>query len=126
MGIVGALLGLLVLAAFIVSLVCLIMVIVKMFQNDQSTLGIVTIILILCTGIGSLIAFVVGWMNAAKWNIRNLMLAWTGAIIGMMVLGALLFAMGVMTALDDIDNGFPQNNFEQPEFEAPDFEQPEF
>ena len=122
MGIVGGLFGLLFLAAGIVSLVCLIMVIVKMFQNDQSTLGIVTIILTLCTGIvGTLVAFVIGWMNAAKWNIRNLMLAFTGALIGWIVFGILSFTMGILTAFQEMDNGFPQNNFEVPEFEAPEF-----
>ena len=42
------------------SLVCLIIVIVNMFQNGSSGLGIATIILTLFCGIGSLIAFVWG------------------------------------------------------------------
>ena len=123
MGILGSLFGLLFLAASIVSLACLIMVIVKMFQNDQQTLGIVTIILSLCTGIGGLIAFVVGWMNAAKWNIKNLMLAWTGAIIGSIVLGILAFALGAAAAFQemDMDNGGLQNFDPAPQFDGQDF-----
>jgi len=55
------------------SLVCLIIVIVNMFQNGSSGLGIATIILTLLCGIGSLIAFVWGWMNMGG----KVMIAWT-------------------------------------------------
>ena len=55
------------------SLVCLIIVIVNMFQNGSSGLGIATIILTLFCGIGSLIAFVWGWMNMGG----KVMIAWT-------------------------------------------------
>jgi len=78
------------------SLVCFIMVLVKMFQNDQSTLGIVCIVLALCTGIGALIAFVVGWMNARAWNIQQVMLAWTGCIVGGFILWLVGFVIMAM------------------------------
>ncbi|PQO25193.1 hypothetical protein C5Y96_25135 [Blastopirellula marina] len=69
----------------IVSLVCFILIIVKMFQNDDSTLGIICIVTIFC-GIGGLIAFVMGWINAGKYGASQLMLIWTGAIVGSVVL----------------------------------------
>ena len=55
------------------SLVCLIIVIKNMFDNGSSGLGIATIILTLVCGIGSLIAFVWGWMNVGG----KVMIAWT-------------------------------------------------
>ena len=55
------------------SLVCLIIVIKSMFDNGSSGLGIATIILTLVCGIGSLIAFVWGWMNVGG----KVMIAWT-------------------------------------------------
>jgi hypothetical protein len=85
--------GLLVLL-MIGSLVCLILVLVKMFQAGEQTLGIVCIVLLLLCGIGSLVVFVFGWINANKWNITNLMWAWTGIIIGVIVLDIILVATG--------------------------------
>ncbi|HAI43470.1 MAG TPA: hypothetical protein DCM40_37915 [Maribacter sp.] len=55
------------------SLVCLIIVIVNMFQNGKTGLGIATIILTFLCGIGSLIAFIWGWMNVGG----KVMIAWT-------------------------------------------------
>ena len=55
------------------SLVCLIIVIKNMFDNGSSGLGIATIILTLVCGIGSLIAFVWGWMNVGG----KVMIAWS-------------------------------------------------
>jgi len=85
--------GLLVLLG-IGSLVCLILVLIKMFQEGEQTLGIVCIVLLLLCGIGSLVVFVFGWINANKWNIKNLMWAWTGIIIGVIVLDIILVATG--------------------------------
>jgi hypothetical protein len=78
----------------IVSLVCLILVLIKMFQSGETTLGIVCIVLLLCFGIGGLIAFIFGWINAQKWNIKNVMLIWTGAFIASIVLSIIGFSMG--------------------------------
>jgi len=79
----------------LVWLICFILVVVKMFQNGQSGLGIVTLITTFCCGgIGFLIAFVVGWMNANTWGIKNVMLAWTVSIllyIGLIVVGFVAF-----------------------------------
>ena len=60
--------------AGLVSLVCWIMVLVAMFKNGQVGLGIVSIF---C----GIVALIVGWMNADKWGIKNVMIAWTIAIL---------------------------------------------
>ena len=80
--------GLLQLLFVIGSLVCFIMVVIKMFQNNQTGLGVACIVLFFC-GIGGLIAFIMGWVNADKWGIRNIMLAWTGCFVGAVVFGVL-------------------------------------
>jgi hypothetical protein len=67
---IGALCGL-------VSLVCFIMVVVKMFQHGSTGLGIACIILTFCTGLGPLIAFIMGWVKSAEWGTKKLMLTWT-------------------------------------------------
>jgi hypothetical protein len=71
LGIVGGLGG----------LVCFILVLVKMFQNGQTGWGIACIVLLLCCGIGQLIAFIYGWINARAWGINNIMMIWTVCII---------------------------------------------
>ncbi len=76
------------------SLVCFIIVVVKMFQNDKPGLGIASIVLLFCCGIGGLVAFIIGWMNAAAWNIQNVMMAWTGLWIAGFVLNLLAMAFG--------------------------------
>ena len=70
------------------SLVCFILVLIQMFQRGQTGLGIACIVLIFCVGIGALIAFVYGWMKATEWNIKNIMLAWTGCWVVGLLLGA--------------------------------------
>jgi hypothetical protein len=64
----------LLIAASIVSLVCWIMVLIKMFQSEGALKGIFGII---C----GIYAFIWGWMNASRFNIKNIMIAWTIAII---------------------------------------------
>ena len=80
----------------IVSLVCFIMVIVKMFQNDQQTMGIVCIVGIFCC-FGGILAFILGWINNAAWGIRNIMLIWTGCIVVGIILNIIAFSTGAAT-----------------------------
>lgn len=75
--------GILALVCNIVSIVCLIMVVIKMFQHAGVVQGIIGII---C----GLWAFIWGWMNVDKVG-KNLMLAWTAVIILGLVFG---FASG--------------------------------
>ena len=64
----------------IINLVCLILVWIKMFQHGQTVLGIVSILLCFCV-VGQLIVFINGWMKAAAWNSRNVMIAWTVGLL---------------------------------------------
>ena len=57
-------------------------------------MGIVCLVLLLCFGIGGLVVFVLGWINANKWNIKNLMLIWTGIVVGIVLLDIILIATG--------------------------------
>jgi hypothetical protein len=82
----AAVLGIVAMVCGVVSLVCWIMVLVKMFQNGQVGLGIVSIF---C----GIVALVVGWMKATEWNIKNLMLVWTGAIVASIVCNVLATVM---------------------------------
>ncbi|HEV3023912.1 MAG TPA: hypothetical protein VGX76_15660 [Pirellulales bacterium] len=85
--VVGGVLGL---AAF----VCYIMVVVKMFQNGQTGLGITTIVTLFCCGIGYIIALVVGWQNADKWGIRNVMMIFSICFAASILCNALAYSMG--------------------------------
>lgn len=67
-------LGILGMIASLGSLICLIIVVVKMFQNAGPVQGIIGLI----CGIW---AFIWGWMNAGKLGIKNLMLIWTVLIL---------------------------------------------
>lgn len=69
------LIWLLAVAAFVVQ----ILVVVKMFQNAGALHGILGII---C----GLYAYIWGWMNSAKLNIRNLMFIWTALIVLIIIL----------------------------------------
>ena len=61
-------------------LICLIIVLIKQFQNAGVVHGIIGII---TCGIW---AFIWGWMNSGKLNLRNIMLIWTLLIIVSMIL----------------------------------------
>lgn len=93
----GALLTLIVGACGVGSLICFILVLIQMFQNDQTATGIACIVLVFVCGIGGLVAFVSGWMNAGRWNIKNVMLAWTVCIVvGGLVQGVSLAMLGAV------------------------------
>jgi hypothetical protein len=67
--------------AGLVSLVCFILVVIAMFKNNQTTLGIVCIVGFFVCFIGMLIAFVYGWMKSSEWNLKTIMLIWTAAAV---------------------------------------------
>jgi hypothetical protein len=92
--IVMATLGLLLqIVAGVASLVCFIMVIMAMFQHNQTGLGIACIVLIFC-GVGGLIAFIYGWVKSSEWNLKNIMLIWTAA-----------FVVGIVGAIVQLSTG---------------------
>jgi hypothetical protein len=63
------------------SVVCWVMVLIKMFPAEGPLKGILAII---C----GLYAFVWGWINASRFNLRNIMLAWTVCILICIATGA--------------------------------------
>src|SRR5712691_5292031 len=81
----GSALGLLGFVISIGSLICFIIVLIKLFQNEGALKGILGLICGLYT-------FIWGWMNANKLGIRNIMLIWTILIIVQLVFN---FAFGV-------------------------------
>lgn len=76
-------LGILALVALIGCVICWIIVLVKIFQNDGALKGIIGLI---C----GLFAFIWGWMNATRLGVKNIMMIWTVLLI----LYAILAAMG--------------------------------
>lgn len=73
------------------SLICWIMVLIKMFPAEGALKGILAII---C----SLYAFIWGWINAARFNLRNVMLAWTVCIV-LAVIGGVINGAATSAAL---------------------------
>lgn len=71
---------------------CFIFVVIKMFQNGDKTMGIISLVTIPC-GIGMLIAFIFGWMNVGKYNAMLVMVIYT---LSMLVLGPASFMSGIM------------------------------
>jgi len=62
------------------SIICFIIVLVKLFQTEGVLQGILGLICSLWT-------FIWGWMNAGKLGIKNLMLIWTVLILLGIILG---------------------------------------
>src|SRR5882672_10322735 len=81
----GGLIGICALLVGIGSLICFIIVLIKLFQNEGALKGILGLICGLYT-------FIWGWMNANKLGIKPIMLVWTLLILVSLVLN---FAFGV-------------------------------
>ena len=78
-------LGILAMLVGIGCLICWIIVLIKLFQNEGTLKGILGIICVLYT-------FIWGWMNSERLGIRNIMMIWTLLIIIQLVLN---FVFGV-------------------------------
>jgi hypothetical protein len=81
-------------AAGLVSLVCWIMVLIKMFPAEGALKGILAII---C----GLYAFVWGWMNATRFNLKTIMLIWTVAILISVIANVAFGGMAAMQGLPE-------------------------
>jgi hypothetical protein len=75
------------------AVVCFILVIVQMFQRKEATMGIVCLVL-LCCGVGTVVAFIYGWIKNREWQITNVMYAWTACWI-LLVIGYALYPIDV-------------------------------
>ena len=118
----------------IASFVCFIMVLIQMFQRNETNLGIICIVLTFCTGLGPLVAFIYGWTKATEWNIKKVMMYWSIAIGSQfLVLGLIMLtAIGGAATMgpdqfnfDEDEMGF-EMEFDEGEFGMPEgFEMPE-
>jgi hypothetical protein len=77
--------------ANLVAFVCFVIVLVQMFQHGEGGLAFVCIALSICCGLGSIIAFIIGWSRAKHWNISNLMTTWTVAAAIIFVSGGTVY-----------------------------------
>ncbi len=64
------------------SLVCWIMVLIKMFSAEGALKGILGII---C----GLYAFIWGWMNSSRFNLKSVMIVWSICIVVSIILNAI-------------------------------------
>lgn len=69
------------------SLVCWIMILIKMFQNEKPLLGILGIF---C----GLWAFIWGWMKSSTLGTKKLMMIWSACFV-MSILGNILYGVGM-------------------------------
>ena len=81
-----AILGLLGVAASIGSLVCLILVLLKLFPDKGVGWGIFGIICGLYT-------FIWGWQNAERHGIQQIMMIWTACFVASIVINVLISVM---------------------------------
>lgn len=106
------LVAILLLAVAVCQLVCLVMVLMKMFENGDTGLGIACIVLTFCSGIGTLIAFVYGWIKSSQWGLQKVMIAWTACIVLNVVLVVVAALAGAFAVPVDAQmqqmNAFPQ------------------
>lgn len=69
------------------------MTVVKMFQNEDTTLGIVSAVGLLACGIGVLVAFIFGWIKAKDYDNKTAMTVWTACIALNLILSFAAVAM---------------------------------
>lgn len=81
-----ALLGIGSAIASIVSLVCLILVLLKLFPDKGVGWGIFGIICGIYT-------FIWGWQNVDRHNLKNIMMIWSGAIVASIVVQVLTLSL---------------------------------
>ena len=74
--------------AWAVNIICLILVLLKLFPAEGALKGILGIICGLYT-------FIWGWMNASRFNLRNIMLVWTIALIVSIVMNFVVGASAI-------------------------------
>lgn len=78
-----SLVGVIAIVAAITSLVCLVLVLIKLFPNKGVGWGIFGIFCGIYT-------FIWGWQNAEEYNLKNVMIIWTGAFIANVVVRLLI------------------------------------
>jgi hypothetical protein len=108
-----AICGLLGAACAIASLVFFVMVVIQMFQREESkTLGIICVVLTFVTGVGPIIAFIFGWTKVKEWDLKKVMTSWTVAFVLQFIFlgiafGAILTGSIMLTPQPQLDMDVP-------------------
>lgn len=118
MGAVIALAYVVALGCGIASLVCFILVLIEMFKRQQTGLAIACIVLAFCTGIGTLIAFVYGWMKGSEWGLGKVMRIWTACLVAQILALIVVFAVGMKMA-SQMQGQMPNLSVEELRVETP-------
>ena len=83
----------------IVSFVFFIIVLVNFFKAGKVGLGILCILTMFVCGVGGLITFISGWMNADELGIKKIMVNWTICVVLDLATIALLLMLGGIQAI---------------------------
>ena len=80
----------------LISVVCYILVLVKMFQHEESTLAIICLVTT-PFGIGPVIALFYGWTMTRQWDLKVTMVVWSVSLVVWVGVACLaLFAAAVL------------------------------
>ncbi len=82
----GALLGLVGMLLGLGSIICWVMVLIKMFQSEGPLHGILGII---C----GIYALIWGWMHADQYNLRKIVQIWTACLVASIIINIMLVPM---------------------------------
>jgi Ca2+/Na+ antiporter len=88
------------------TLICFVVVVVRMFQAKQTGLGVVSIIGFPCL-VGTMIALFVGWKNRTAWQLNKVMPVFT-----------LLFAVTLVWIATNVKQGLEEKAEPNSEFES--------
>ena len=101
--------------AGLATFVCAILVVIKMFQNKQTGLGIASILLCPCL-IGYILALIFGWKNKDAWNLGTVMPIFTISFIIMIICNAITVPQ-IMKQIQDAQQQMQQQmdqNMQEP------------
>ena len=101
----------------LVALVCAVLVGVKMLQNDQTAMGIITIVGLFVCGIGYMLALIFGWQNRQQWGLQKVMPTLTISLILAFVLYGVGYAMLLPKMMEEIKK-LDNNGQQLEEFDA--------
>lgn len=82
------------------SLVCWIMILIKMFQNDKPLIGILGI---LC----GLWAFIWGWMKSSSLGLKKTMMLWSACFV-LSIVGNVIYGAAMVSKIQSGEIQMPQ------------------
>jgi len=106
-----------------VALVCAILVAVKMLQNNQTAMGVITIVGLFVCGIGYLLALIFGWQNRKAWGLEKVMPIFTASLILAFVFAGIGYGMMIPKMIDEFNKA--QSELNNSEFDSG-IEEPDF